>query len=617
MSETVATNSPTSKPLNLNLITRTGEEARPMTGNEAIARGVWEAGCTVAAAYPGTPSTEILENLAKYPSEDIHAQWSTNEKVALDVAFGASYGGVRAFCAMKHVGLNVAADALLTEAYIGVNGGMVLAVCDDPGIHSSQNEQDTRLFGRLANVPVLEPSDAQEALDYTRWAFELSEKFDTPIIVRSTTRVAHTRSPVVVGERLDIEARGFADLPNKNIALPMTARLRHPIVIERERLMEEYFSESPKTEWISGNPDVGVITAGIAYSYVREVLPNVNILKLPASFPLARNAIRQFCDSVKRIIIVEELEPFLETEIAAMGYSVEGKVFFPRAGELSPEVVHEGFAKAGLLEPKITGNPISIDELVRPPVLCSGCPHTGGYMALRALNARVAGDIGCYTLAAMQPLQAMDTCVSMGSSIGTAVGLSKAGNETRPIVATIGDSTFLHGGITGLIDAVYNNANITVLLLNNSTTAMTGGQDHPGTGKTLRGEETHKVNYADVCRAVGVPSVKEVDSYDLGVLYQAVREATEYKGVAVVIANRPCVLDPVKIKGPAFQIRADGCTACQSCMNLGCPALSWSDEMLDGHHKIKIDETSCIGCTLCVQICPSDCIRPAEELRVQ
>jgi indolepyruvate ferredoxin oxidoreductase alpha subunit len=617
MSGTAQAISSSNKSLNLNVLNRSGEEARPMTGNEAIARGVWESGCRVAAAYPGTPSTEILENLAKYPAEDVHAQWSTNEKVALDVAFGASYGGVRAFSAMKHVGLNVAADALLTEAYIGVNGGMVLAVCDDPGIHSSQNEQDTRLFGRLANVPVLEPSDAQEALEYTRWAFELSEQFDTPVIVRSTTRVAHTRSPVVVGERQEVEARGFVDLPDKNIALPVTARLRHPIVIERERLMEDYFSTSPKTQWIEGNSDVGIITAGIAYSYVREVMPDINVLKLPASFPLARDAVREFCERVKRVIVVEELEPFLETEISAMGFKVEGKVFFPRAGELSPELVHEGFARAGLLKHREVQNLVENDDLVRPPVLCAGCPHTGGYMALRALNARVAGDIGCYTLAAMQPLQAMDTCVSMGSSIGTAVGLAKAGNETRPIVATIGDSTFLHGGITGLIDAVYNDADITVLLLNNSTTAMTGGQDHPGTGRTLRGDEAHQVNYADVCRAVGVQSVKEVDSYDLGVLYQAVREATEFKGVSVVIAHRPCVLDPVKIKGPAFQIRSEGCTACQSCMNLGCPALSWSDEMLEGHHKITIDESACIGCTLCVQICPTDCIRPAEELRVQ
>jgi len=614
MSEVIESSESSKARGSLDIITQTGQGARPMTGNEAIARGAWEAGCRVAAAYPGTPSTEILENLAKYPTEDVHAQWSTNEKVALDVAYGASYGGVRAFCAMKHVGLNVAADALLTEAYIGVNGGLVLAVCDDPGIHSSQNEQDTRLFGKLANVPVLEPSDAQEALDYTRWAYELSEKFDTPIIVRSTTRIAHTRSPVVVGEREQVEEWGFVERP-ENVALPTTARARHPVVIEREHQMEEYFSASKKTQWIKGSTSVGVITAGMSYSYVREVMQGVSVLKLPATFPLPRDIIREFCEAVDRVIIVEELEPFLETEISAMGYKVEGKVFFPRAGELSPELVHEGFAKAGLLESRKTETSIEINELVRPPVLCSGCPHTGGYMALRALNARVAGDIGCYTLAAMQPLQAMDTCVSMGSSIGTAIGLDKAGTETRPIVATIGDGTFLHGGITGLIDAVYNDANITMLLLNNSTTAMTGGQEHPGTGKTLRGEETHAVNYADVCRAVGVTSLVEVDSYDISALYQAIREATEYKGVSVVIANRPCVLDPVKIKGPAFQVRAEGCTACQSCMNLGCPALSWSDEMLEGHYKIKIDENSCIGCTLCVQICPSDCIRPAAELR--
>ena len=337
------------EPVNLNVITRKGEQSRPMTGNEAIARAVWEAGVRVAADYPGTPSSEILESLSKYPSDDIHAQWSTNEKVALDVAYGASYGGVRAFCAMKHVGLNVAADALLTEAYIGVNGGMVLAVCDDPGIHSSQNEQDTRLFGKLANVPVLEPSDAQEALEYTRWAYELSEKFDTPIIVRSTTRLSHTRSSVLVGEREDVKNRGFVERP-ENVALPTTARIRHPVVIEREGLMEVYFSKSDKTQWIKGSTAVGIITAGISYSYVREVLPGVSILKLPATFPLPRDIVREFCEAVDRVIIVEELEPVLETEIAAMGFKVEGKVFFPRAGELSPEAVHEGFAQAGLLK---------------------------------------------------------------------------------------------------------------------------------------------------------------------------------------------------------------------------------------------------------------------------
>ncbi|NVN85059.1 MAG: indolepyruvate ferredoxin oxidoreductase subunit alpha [Rhodopseudomonas sp.] len=584
------------------------KELRPLTGNEAIARGAWEAGVRVAAAYPGTPSTEILENLATYPAEDIHAQWSTNEKVALDVAMGASFTGQRALCAMKHVGLNVAADAFMSLAYIGVNGGLVLVVCDDPGIHSSQNEQDSRIYGMLATVPVLEPSDAQEAYDFTKLAFEISEQFDTPVIVRSTTRLSHTRSPVAVGLRVDVPSRGFLDKPSKNVMIPAHARARHNVVLEREARLKDYLGAAPITRWERGDASFGIVTAGTCYPYVREVLPTASVLKLGASWPLSGQLLREFCASVNRVFVVEELEPVIEKEIAALGFAVEGKKFFPRAGEFSPEVLRAGFVQAGILPAPVTHNSWTPDMMPRPPVLCAGCPHTSSFMAVRASGARVAGDIGCYTLACLDPLRGIDTTVAMGSSIGNAIGMAKAG-ETKPIVATIGDSTFLHAGIPALIDAVYNQANIAVMLLDNHITAMTGGQEHPGTGKTLRGEPAPQINYEALIRACGVQWVKTVDSYDLAATHQALREAINYRGVAVLISNRPCVLDPVKIKGPALQVITSQCTACQSCMNLGCPALTWSDEWFEGRHRVKIDPALCIGCTLCAQVCTIDCIK--------
>jgi len=588
------------------------QNARPLTGNEAIARGVWEAGVKVAAAYPGTPSTEIMENLATYPDEDLHAQWSTNEKTALDVAIGASFAGVRAFSAMKHVGLNVAADALMSFSYIGVNGGLVIAVCDDPGIHSSQNEQDSRMFARFARVPVLEPCDGQEALEFTRAAFDMSEDFDTPVMVRSTTRLSHTRSAVATGDRRPDQAFGFVDQPRKNVMIPAHARIQHPVVLERERKLKVALSNSPLNRIEKGDSALGIITSGIAYTYVKECLPDASVLKLGVSYPLAEELVRKFCASVDRVIVVEELEPVIEEAIKVMGLTVEGKEFFPRAGEFSPEVLREGFAKAGVLEPAATRANFGFAPMVRPPVLCAGCPHTSCFMALRAMDARVAGDIGCYTLAVVEPLNSIDTCVSMGSSIANAVGMAKAGSETKPIVATIGDSTFLHSGIPPLIDAVYNNADITVFLLDNHITAMTGGQDHPGTGKTLRGEETARVDFEDLVKSLGVGWVKTVDSYDMAALQQQLREAMEYRGVSVVISNRPCVLDPVKIKGPTFMVDQEKCVACQSCMNLGCPALTWSNEWFEGRHKVAIDPTACIGCSMCAQLCTSDSIRPVE-----
>lgn len=581
-------------------------------GNEAIARGAWEAGVRVGSAYPGTPSTEIMECLGTYPAEDVQAQWATNEKVSIDVTIGASLAGVRAMCAMKHVGLNVASDSLMSQSYIGVNGGLVLVVCDDPGMHSSQNEQDTRVFGQFAMVPVLEPSDAQEAKDFTKLAFTLSEQFDTPVIVRSTTRLSHCRSPVVLGERENLSSQGFRDAPSKHVALPGNARVRHPLVLERESKLKEYMNNSDLIRWEPGRKDLGIITLSTCYTYVREVIPEASVLKLGASYPLAEDMVRRFCGSVDRVLVVEELEPFIEKELRAMGIEVEGKEFFPRVGELSPELLREGLHKAGIIDQLLRITDISVEGVARPPVLCAGCSHASTYMALRNIDARVMGDIGCYTLGAIEPLKAMDACVSMGASIGMAVGMAKAGATDKPVVATIGDSTFLHAGIPPLIDAVYNNANITVLLLDNGTVAMTGGQDHAGTGRTLRGEESPQVDFEQIIKAIGVEWVKTVDSYEIGTLYQTFREATRHQGVSVVISNRPCVLDPVRIKGTPFIVRSEGCTACQACMNLACPAISWSDEMFDGHHKIKIDQATCIGCSMCAQLCPTDCIQVNE-----
>ncbi|RAP41838.1 indolepyruvate ferredoxin oxidoreductase subunit alpha [Rhodovulum viride] len=587
-------------------------QSRPMTGNEAIARGVWEAGARVAAAYPGTPSTEILESLAAYPAADIHAQWSTNEKTAMDVAIGASFAGARAFTAMKHVGMNVAADALMSFSYIGVNGGLVVAVCDDPGIHSSQNEQDSRIYARFAQVPVLEPSDGQEALEFTRTAFDLSEEYDCPVFVRSTTRLSHTRSAVTLGARQTPAARVFEDNPRKNVMIPAHARMRHGHVLAREARLREALSDSPLNRVEPGNARVGIITSGIPYTYVKECLPDVSVLKLGVTWPLPDRLIREFCEGVERVIVVEELEPLIEDALKAMGIACDGKAFFPREGEFSPEIVHDGLAKAGLMPARVHAAPFEFAPMVRPPVLCAGCPHVACFMALGALDARVAGDIGCYTLAVVEPLKSMDTCVSMGSSIANAIGMAKAGTETRPIVATIGDSTFLHSGIPPLIDAIYNDADITVFILDNHITAMTGGQDHPGTGRTLRGDPAPRVDFFALVKALGVRWVQKVDSYDTASMQRQLREAVAHKGVSVVISDRPCVLDPVRIKGPAMAVDQDSCIACQACMNLGCPAITWAEGWHEGRHKVRIDPEACIGCSLCAQLCASHSIKPAD-----
>jgi len=579
-----------------------------LSGDEAVARGAYEAGVHVATGYPGTPSTEIIEALARFP--DVDVQWSVNEKVALDVALGAALGGARALAAMKHVGVNVAADTLMTAAYTGVGGALVVVSADDPGMHSSQNEQDNRIYGRFAGVPVLEPSDSEEARELTKLAFELSARYDVPVMLRLTTRVAHTRTPVGVGGRRESPPAGFAPDPAKYVMLPAHARARHPVVLDRlSRIAAAADPRFARTEWRGSA--VGVITSGVAYQYVREVLPEASILKLNLVYPVPMAAVRAFASQVERLFIVEELEPFLEEILRAQGLEVSGKVFWPQVGELTPGRVRAGFVAAGVLETDGSGSTPAPghDPMPRPPVLCPGCPHVVPFLALRKLGALVCGDIGCYTLAALEPLRAMDTCVAMGCSIGMAAGLAKTG-PGRPVVAAIGDSTFLHAGIPALLDAVYNRARITVLILNNGTTAMTGGQPHPGTGRNLRGEAAPTVDLAALCRSMGAGHVAVVDPYDVAATYLAIEQAVACDGVSVLITNRPCVEAPVKIRDIPFTVLAEACTACQLCMNLGCPSITWTGEYHEGRPKVAIDGATCTGCTVCAQVCPADAIRP-------
>ncbi len=581
-----------------------------LSGNEAIARAAVEAGVLVAVGYPGTPSTEILETLAR--TEGIDTRWSPNEKVALDVALGASLGGVRSLCTMKHVGLNVAADTFMTTAYTGVGAGLVIACADDPGMHSSQNEQDTRAYARMGSVPLLEPSNSQEAKVFTKIAFEISEEFDTPVIVRTTTRVSHNRGIVELGDPVSRPGTGFQRDPSKYVMIPGYARGRRPILLDRMERLRAYVESSPLTVESGTDSSVGVITSSIAHHYVREVLPDAKVLKLGMSWPLPMDRIAEFASRVDRLFVVEELDPYVEDALKAAGIEVEGKAFIPQVGELNPDLVRNGFALAGVLpaSDEVAPAPATVK---RPPLMCPGCPHTPPYLALKRLGAVVTGDIGCYTLASLEPLAAMDTCVAMGSSIGMAVGLAASGGAEGPVVATIGDSTFIHGGIPALADAVYSQANITVIILDNGTTAMTGGQEHPGTGITLQRADATPVDFVALSKALGVTDVRVVDPYDLAATYAAISNAAAHVGPSVVITNRPCVEAPVKIRDRAFEVVAADCTACQACMTAGCPSIVWSDELFEGRRKVVIDTVTCTGCTLCVQLCPPRAIVQVPE----
>jgi indolepyruvate ferredoxin oxidoreductase alpha subunit len=582
-----------------------------LLGNEAIALGALHAGVTVATGYPGTPSTELIEYLARIAGKDVQVGWATNEKVALDEGIGASLAGARALVTMKHVGLNVALDAWMVSPFVGVGGGLVVFVADDPGMHSSQNEQDTRYLAAFAGIPVFEPSDSQEAYDFARAAFAASEAWDTPVLIRSTTRVSHSRSRVVVAAVEEAPTRQFERHPEKYVMLPGNARKRHAAHLLRLELLGEWVESHPFNRVEPRSRSLGVVTGGASYNYVREVLPEASVLKLGVMFPLPEQMIASFASTVDRLIVVEELEPYLEDAVRRLGLAVEGKKWFPRAGELSPSAVRQGSQAAGAIpasSPADAGNaPASTP---RPPVLCPGCPHTTPFLVLRELDAVVAGDIGCYTLAAGEPLKAMDTCLAMGSSIGVAVGMAKAGPSSRPIVATIGDSTLLHGGIPALIDAAYNDSDITVVILDNGTTAMTGGQPNAASGTGIHGGPAARVDILALCRSIGVKSVVVVDTYDLGATHRALLGAVRKRGLSVVLTTRPCVEMPVKVRGRVYEVDPSACNGCQLCMDLGCPGLSWDLLGGDDHRLVGIDPNRCSGCTVCAQLCPQQAIHP-------
>lgn len=565
-----------------------------LLGDFAVARGAWEAGVSVAAAYPGTPSTEITEELARY--DDVYSEWSPNEKVALEVGIGASIRGVRAIVSMKHVGLNVACDPLFTASYTGVNGGLVIAVADDPSVFSSQNEQDTRLTAVSAQVPVLEPSDSMEAKEFTKLAFELSERYDTPIILRLTTRVAHSQSLVELGERVVPAAKPYERNIAKYVMMPANARVKHTVVEERMQKMSQDANALPINRIEEGSKDLGIICSGGVYEYVKEALPEASVLKLGMVYPLPYDLIKKFAGSVKRCIVAEELAPHIETLVKAQGIAVEGKNIFPRCGEFSANLI-----RRCVLGQQSAAEPANVPA--RPPVLCAGCPHRGVFYVLSKLKLNVLGDIGCYTLGAVPPLGSMDAVVCMGASIGMTIGFDKADPEAhKHSVAVIGDSTFIHSGITGLIDAVYNKAKITVIILDNRTTGMTGHQNHPATGKTIKNEPTYELDLAEVCRAVGVPNVRTVDPADLAATEAAVREEVAKDEVSVIIAKRPCALLTKRLYN-GFKVN-ENCKKCKACLKLGCPAI------VNGENGITIDVSLCTECGLCKSVCKFGAIEP-------
>ena len=566
-----------------------------MLGNEAFARGLYEAGCKVVSSYPGTPSTEITEEVAKY--DEIYAEWAPNEKVAMEAAIGASIAGARAFCGMKHVGLNVAADPLYTAAYTGVNGGLVIAVADDQGMHSSQNEQDSRHHAIASKVPMLEPSDSTECRDFVKLAYEISEDFDTPVIVRMSTRVAHSQSIVETFDRQELELKEYTKNPQKYVMMPAFARGRHVFVEERTAKLTEYAETSPLNRVeISDKAEFGVITNGAAYQYVKEALgEKASVLKLGMVNPMPVKLIRDFAAKYDRIVVVEELDGIIESHCRNIGVTnVEGKAIFGCIGEINQSVIAEKLLgekkEFAVLEDAIP---------VRPPVMCAGCPHRGLFYNLKKLGVTVSGDIGCYTLGAAAPLNAMDTTICMGASISGLHGFNKArGAESEhKSVAVIGDSTFMHSGMTGLVNIAYNNSNSTVIILDNSITGMTGHQQNPTTGKNLKGDPAAAVDLEQLCKAIGIKRVRVVDPYKLAETEAAIKEELAADEASVIISRRPCaLLKYVKHNAP-FKVEADKCVGCKMCMKLGCPAIS----MKDG--KAVIDHTQCVGCGICKEQC--------------
>lgn len=573
-----------------------------MLGNEAIARGAYEAGLVVSSAYPGTPSTEISEYLVSY-SDDLYCEWAPNEKVALEVAIGASMAGVRSMASMKHVGLNVAADPLYTASYIGVTGGLVVVVADDPGLYSSQNEQDTRRIGVAAKVPVIEASDSQEAKDFIKLAFDISEEYDTPVIFRETTRLAHSQGMVELGERVERDPIEYERNTQKNVMVPANAKLRHPIVEENmKRLAEDGSSMDNLNKVEMGDTSIGFITSGIPYQYIKEVLPEASVLKLGLINPLPKKLIEDFASKVDRLIIFEELEPVIEEQVKSWGIKCEGKELFPVVGEYSSEMLLREF-KEGTEIKEAKYAP------VRPPVLCPGCPHRAVYAVMNKMKIHGAGDIGCYTLGAGHPQKAIDTTICMGASISSLHGMEKArGSEfVKDWVAVIGDSTFFHTGINSLINMVYNDSKGTVLILDNATTAMTGHQENPATGKTLRGDISNVINFEKICQGLGINHYQELSSFDLKGLEAAFKEARDYDGLSVIVANSPCALLKSTVQTHKYTVDREKCRKCGICLRPGCPAIT-----KDTDGTAVIDQVQCNGCSLCFRLCPFDAIVEEE-----
>jgi indolepyruvate ferredoxin oxidoreductase alpha subunit len=591
---------------------------RVLSGNEAIALGAWEAGVRYAAAYPGTPSTEILENLAQYPG--VVAEWASNEKVALDAAIGAAFGGARALAAMKHVGVNVAADSLMSVSYTGVKAGLVLVSADDPGCFSSQNEQDNRQYARFGKFPCLEPSDSEEARQFTRLAFDLSEQFSTPVLLRSTTRLSHSKSPVEVqmpeGPRTLEPLPPFERRPERYVIVPAHARRLHPWVEERLLQIAAWAETAPvnRIEW--GGRSLGIITCGMAYQYARELFPHASILKLGLVYPLPRRMIQDFAAQVERLVVIEELDPFIEEQVRAMGIPVAvGKDFFPLTGELTLARVREAALRAGL---PVSPLPERVEPLTapvvppRPPAMCPGCPHRAFFYNLRRWRRQAVfpGDIGCYSMGFQPPFDAMDSIISMGASIGMAHGLKKAGAQEK-VIAIIGDSTFFHAGLSPLANAVYNGSNIVVAVLDNRITAMTGGQQHPGTGITLQGARTRAIDVAPVARALGVEHIWEVDAWEVRGINDVLKEAMAVEeGPAVVIVKGACVFTPYFQRRPVVAVDPETCNGCGTCFRVGCPAILKSEtiDLRTNQPKATIDVLLCTGCTVCLQVCPQRAI---------
>ena len=574
-----------------------------MLGNEAAARGLYEAGCAFVSSYPGTPSTEITETIAKYP--EVYAEWAPNEKVAMESAFGACLAGKRSFCGMKHVGLNVAADPLFTISYTGVNAGMVIAVADDAGMHSSQNEQDSRHYARASKMPMLEPADSGEALEMAKLAYDLSEQFDTPVLLKMCTRIAHSQSVVELGERITPPEKPYEKNGAKYIMMPGNAKRRHPVVEERTKALVAYAETSPLNRIEDGkDKSIGIITSSTSYQYVKEALGDTYpVLKLGMIWPMPEQKIRDFAASVEKLVVVEELDGFIENHCRELGLKAEGKNLFSCIDELNQNIVAEKLGKA----PDVG---VKLDDAIpaRPPVMCAGCPHRGLFYTLNKLKLTVLGDIGCYTLGAVAPLAAIDTTICMGASVSGLHGFNKAsgGEREGKTVAVIGDSTFMHSGVTGLINIAYNESNSTVIILDNSITGMTGHQQNPTTGYNLKGDPCTKIDLESLCRSVGIQRVRVVDPYNLKECEEAVKEELAAAEPSVIISRRPCaLLKYVKHKAPLVA-NNDKCVGCKSCMKIGCPAIS----IVDG--KAKIDNTLCVGCGVCQQMCKFDALEAPQ-----